>query len=215
MRVYIDGENFRKGLTKILKDSKVIKNDRELTAYPIRALLEDVLGAENIDISYYASKIKLPNGYTPSKHILNHVQIIQEFTRKWVPTLAGQQIDYIKAGNLKVKSSKECSNCHQVQDVLQEKGVDVRIAIDMLEDVYDKKQKTVVIMSSDTDLCPALHSIKKRRARVIYVCFADSTNRAVSAVANETVSISIEKLKKYAGRVAAKPLKKKNAKAGR
>ncbi len=199
MKIYIDGENFRKGLTHILKEYNVISNERELRDFPLRALLEDVLSTdEPLDINYYASKVKLPNGYQPSKQIMNHVRIINEFSRVWIPNLTKQGITYVKAGNLKVKTSKECPECHKRQDVLQEKGVDVRIATDMLEDVYKRKQKVVVIFSSDTDLCPALHSVKANKARVIYVCFADSNNRAVSAVANETVSISLEKLKKYA-----------------
>lgn len=34
-------------------------------------------------------------------------------------------------------------------------------------------------------------------AKVTYVCFADSTNRAVAAVASETVTISSAKAKKF------------------
>lgn len=67
----------------------------------------------------------------------------------------------------------------------------------MLEDAYTKNQDTIVVMSSDTDLCPALHKIKAQGAKVIYVCFADSINRAVSAVANQTLTIPIPKVQQY------------------
>lgn len=161
MKVYVDGENFRKGLTRVLLTEKVIKSSRDIKGFPIRLLLEDVLET---------SKIKLPNGYQPDEKVIEHVQKI-----------------------------KKCPKCGHTHDLLQEKGVDVRLAVDMLEGAYASKDKTLAIMSSDTDLCPALHKVKKQGKQVIYVCFANATNRAVSAVATETVTISTAKLKKYVG----------------
>ncbi|HZM63537.1 MAG TPA: NYN domain-containing protein [Candidatus Saccharimonadales bacterium] len=197
MKVYIDGENCRKGLTRVLKETGDIAGSREMENYRLRDLLADVLETNDIEIGYYASYIKLPNGYQPSGGVLRHVQKIKEYSRKWVPALESQGIEYVKAGYLKVKSTKECRNCHEVQDVLQEKGVDVRIATEMLEDAYTNKQNVIVVMSSDTDLCPAIHKIKTHGAKVIYVAFADWVNRAVSAAASETVTISIAKVQKY------------------
>lgn len=197
MKVYIDGENFRKGITRVLEEAGLIKNSRDLEDYRLRELLQDVLASNETGISYYASKIKLPNGYKPSDEVMTHVTRIREYSRKWIPNLEKQDIDYVKAGYLKVRSSKACRECGGKQDVLQEKGVDVRLATDMLEDAYQKTTDIAVLFSSDTDLCPAIHKIQKQGGKVIYLCFADSVNRAVSAVANETVSIPIEKLKIY------------------
>jgi uncharacterized LabA/DUF88 family protein len=197
MNVYIDGENFRKGITEVLIEAGVIKNSRELESYPLRTLLEDVLAEENLSVRYYASKIKLPHGFTPSKEILKHVDMIKNFTRVWVSNLESQDISYVKGGSLKVRTAKSCRKCGHAQEVLQEKGVDVRIAADIFEDVFVNREKVVVLMSSDTDLCPVLHKVKSHGAKVIYVCFADRTNRAVSAVADETVAISTAKAKKY------------------
>ncbi len=198
MKVYIDGENCRKGLTRVLQDAGDISSARDMETYRLRELLIDILGIEDFSVSYYASEIRMPNGYNPSSDVEQHVRKIREYTRKWVPVLRQQNIEYIKAGYLKVKSTKECRNCHTTQDVLQEKGVDVRIATDMLEDAYTQAQDIIVIMSSDTDLCPALHKIKKHGAKVIYIAFADSINRAVSAVAHQTLTVSIPKVRKYA-----------------
>lgn len=197
MKVYIDGENCRKGLARILLEQRLIKKERDLEYYKLKELLTDVVAADNLDINYYASKIKLPNGYRPSKEVMNQVKMIKQYSRKWVPALERQGIAYIKAGSLKVKSTKKCTNCKQSQDVLQEKGVDVRIAVDVFDDVYSKRTDQIIIMSSDTDLCPVLHRVAEKGAKVTYVCFADATNRAVAAVASETVTISTAKVKKY------------------
>lgn len=196
--VYIDGENFRKNLCRALIDAKLLESERQLLTYPIRPLIEDVLETTHPVINYYASKIKLPTGYQPSDDLLSQVEIIRDYSRHWVPSLLGQDISYIKAGNLKVRSSKECRTCRTTQDILQEKGVDVRIALDILESAYEHASDTVVIASSDTDLCPVIHKLRAKSVHVIYLCFATHINRAVAAVADETVAISAGKLTKYA-----------------
>ena len=198
MQVYIDGENCRKGLVRVLQDAGLIQNSREMTTYRLRDLLKDVLDTDGeLAINYYASKIKLPHGYTPSADVMAHVNIIRQFSRHWVPNLEQQNITYVKAGYLKVKSGTRCPNCGHVQDVLQEKGVDVRVATDVLSSAYTEENPTIVLFSSDSDLIPALSRAKEQGAKIIYVCFADYVNYAVSRVANETVSIPTEKVKKY------------------
>jgi uncharacterized LabA/DUF88 family protein len=198
MQVYIDGENCRKGLVRVLQDTGLIHNSREMTTYKLRELLVDVLNSDSgLEINYYASKIKLPHGYTPAADVMAHVNVIRQFTRQWVPTLERQGITYVKAGYLKVKSGTKCPNCGHVQDVLQEKGVDVRVATDVLSAAYTQEKPTIVLFSSDSDLIPALARAKEQGAKIIYVCFADYVNYAVSRVADETVSIPTEKVKKY------------------
>jgi len=198
MQVYIDGENCRKGLVRVLRDAGLIHGSREMTTYRLRDLLKDVLDTDgDLAINYYASKIKLPHGYTPSADIMAHVNTIRQFSRHWVPNLESQGITYVKAGYLKVKNGATCPNCGHVQDVLQEKGVDVRVATDVLSAAYTEEKPTIVLFSSDSDLIPALSRAKEKGAKIIYVCFADYVNYAVSRVADETVSVTIEKAKKY------------------
>ena len=85
---------------------------------------------------------------------------------------------------------------------MQEKGVDVRRAVDVItEAVVAKKKDKIAIFSSDTDLIPAIDRARANGAYIIYVCFGRAVNRAVSGAANETVSISnaiVEKLYKEA-----------------
>ena len=197
--VYIDGENFRKNLVRSLTDAQLLVSERNLLAYPIRALIEDVLESNSLSLNYYSSKIKLPSGYEPSQSTLQQVQLIREYSRHWVPSLLSQNINYIKAGNLKVRSSKPCQTCHTTQEILQEKGVDVRIALDILESAYETGQDNVIVIaSSDTDLCPVVHKVQAKVVRVIYLCFATQINRALAAVSDETVAISEGKLRRYA-----------------
>ena len=197
MIVFIDGENFRQNLAGILVEENIISDKDEYFEYNIAALLKDVLDQEDLDIRYYALEIKTPKGYSPTRNIVKQLTKIKEKTRKWVPMLKRQGIDYIKAGNLKVKEGKTCHKCHTKNEILQEKGVDVRIALDIFEESINNKRGRIAIVSSDTDLCPSYHKSKKYNTKLIYICFASKVNRAVSAACGETITITTAKIKKY------------------
>lgn len=197
MIVFIDGENFRQNLAQILTDEKYIKNKDDFFKYDVAGLMKNALGAKNLKIKYYASEIRTPNGYKPSRNTLRQLTKIREKMRKWVPVLKQQSIEYIKAGNLKIKEGKECYKCHTKTEVLQEKGVDVRLALDILEQSAKKNCRQIAILSSDTDLCPAYHKAKSRRTKLIYICFDTKVNRAVSAVCDKTIEITNEDIKRY------------------
>ena len=55
----------------------------------------------------------------------------------------------------------------------REKGIDVKLAVDLLVGVIDNKYDTAIVVSSDTDLVPAIDWVRKRsRKRVEYVGFS-------------------------------------------
>lgn len=194
MRVYIDGENARHTLSKILHRLEAVGSPHEMTYYPLRRLLENLLDDKNLEIGYYASKIKLPKGYEPSLEVLDRANQIKGFARKWVPQLADQNIKYIKAGYLKVKSGQKCPKCHHIHEVLQEKGVDVRIAVDIIDHAVLQPSQTIAVFSSDTDLTPAIDRVKKSGTRIIYIAYSEEINRAVSAAASETITFTGKKI---------------------
>lgn len=195
--IFVDGENFRQGLVNSLLDQKLIKDKNVFFKMDIRGLIEDAIGEQNLNINYYASEIKTPNGYKPSKEITEQICMIREKSRRWVVLLKQQGINYIKAGNLKVKEGKKCAHCHMVSDILQEKGVDVRVALDMLEVAYEKPRTDIVVISSDTDLCPTYHKIRAKKLKVVYACFSERVNRAVVSATNEVITITPQKVKQY------------------
>ena len=197
MKVYVDGENFRHGLANVLMAEGLIANSRELTAFPLRQVLTDVLAITDLEIAYYTSKIKLPRGYKPSEAILNRASEINEFNRKWTAALLRQDIEHIKAGYLKVKSGEPCRKCGERIEILQEKGVDVRIAVDIVTQISRGKRSQLALMSSDTDLIPAIDRARKQGVHVVYVCFGEAVNRAVSASVDETITISNAKVAQY------------------
>jgi uncharacterized LabA/DUF88 family protein len=56
---------------------------------------------------------------------------------------------------------------------IREKGVDVKIAIDLVIDGIEDKYDTAIIVSSDTDLIPAIKYIRSKGKKVEYVGFSN------------------------------------------
>jgi len=57
-------------------------------------------------------------------------------------------------------------------DRFYEKGVDVKIAVDILVGAYEDEYDTAVLISSDTDLVPAIEKVRLLGKRIEYVGFA-------------------------------------------
>ena len=55
----------------------------------------------------------------------------------------------------------------------REKGIDVWIAVDLIEGAVENKYDTAILISSDTDLVPAIDFVRKRyKKKVEYVGFS-------------------------------------------
>ena len=73
--------------------------------------------------------------------------------------------------------------------IFKEKGVDVRIAVDLITETCDKKVKTALLCSSDSDLQPAVKEARKRGLEIIYVGFEINPNKGLSYTTNRTILI--------------------------
>lgn len=78
-----------------------------------------------------------------------------------------------------------------------EKGVDVQMAVDLLIGAYEDLWETVIILSSDTDLIPAIQKIKQLKKTVEYVGFSHKPSLAMIANASNSKLLSEVELKKF------------------
>ncbi|MBI2117311.1 NYN domain-containing protein [Candidatus Peregrinibacteria bacterium] len=78
--------------------------------------------------------------------------------------------------------------------VFQEKGVDVHIAVDLLEGAYANAYDTAVLVSSDTDLIPAVHSVRRKRKKVEYIGFAHRPSFGLIKNVDSTTTLRREDL---------------------
>ena len=76
-------------------------------------------------------------------------------------------------------------------NTFHEKGVDVNIAVDMLVAVYENLCDRIILVSSDTDLLPAVKKAKEKGKIVEYIGFSHQASLAM--VANCTESRLLKK----------------------
>lgn len=81
--------------------------------------------------------------------------------------------------------------------VYHEKGVDVKMAMDILVGAYEKKYDVVYLISSDTDLLPVIEKVKLMKKKVVYVGFSHKPSYALIKNSSETILLRAEDIKKF------------------
>lgn len=74
-----------------------------------------------------------------------------------------------------------------------EKGVDVRIAVDMVTHAYSNIYDTAVLVSGDADFVPAIKAVQDFGREVINVCFPKTKSFHLNQICNNTIIINKEK----------------------
>ena len=66
----------------------------------------------------------------------------------------------------------------------REKGTDVKIAVDLIVGAVDNLYDTAILVSSDTDLIPAIKYIRYKRKKLEYVGFSHAPSFGIQKYAN-------------------------------
>ena len=188
--LYIDGQNFLGKLKDVFKSYG--------TSYPVwstynfRGLLDGVLEDIKIDERniYFATIHAHPA--TPAKSI----ELKKEMRR--LKTWMGKQgFQYIKAGNVRAYQGKSFKGEKTLS--FREKGVDVKMAIDMVVAACDKKVSTIILASSDSDYQPAVKEVTNRGVECIYLGFEQMPNKGLMYTTNRTILVRNSEVIKYVG----------------
>lgn len=175
--LFIDGENFLHKVKEVLEKKNINKKKTDLALINLPKLLQEPLKGLTVTKKiFYVSKIRY-NEETKKKSI----ELIS-FQRKLRNNLVNCGIEFVIAGN--VRSQKIDGKIF-----FREKGVDVKIAVDLVALACDKKLETAILCSSDSDLQPAISELKKRKIEVIYLGFEANPNKGLSYTANRTILI--------------------------
>jgi len=177
--LFVDGENFLKYVEDALIQSGVPKNKIDTTQIDISSLVS--IAFPHVRIAkrlFYAARLKV---FEETKE--KSLELIRK-QRILKTNLEKQGFEFIISGN--VRPQKIVRNGKQ-KLVFKEKGVDVRIAVDMVSLSCDKVIDTAILCSSDSDLQPAVKEIKKRGVNVIYLGFETSPNKGLTFTTNKTV----------------------------
>ena len=175
--ILIDGENFVHSLLQVLKEKNPKINRMGIVKYRIRALLGTVIKLDqDTEIIYFATKLRLN---TAKGRLRKKVEDTRAFQAKWANNINKQGIRFIKAGYLRVRDGGACSNCGHKEQYLLEKGVDVALAVEAVKKA--RKDTNIFILSSDTDLLPAIKAANLLGAHTTYIGFESSIIIALAA----------------------------------
>lgn len=148
--VIIDGSNF-------YHKAKALASDIHLSTLNYRKLFEGIVGSTQSDIEYCVGEIKLQKSADEkARHMYAGQQTLFYHLQK-------QRIVVKKGFMLKSQGS------------YHEKGVDVRIAIDIVRGALKDEYDACYIVSSDSDILPAIRDAMDVGKKVVYVAFEGST----------------------------------------
>lgn len=181
--VYIDGQNFLYKAAEVLIEAGKIKEKQDLHTLNFRPLLENLLEETDTEIRFYGTKLKR---YKSPTDIAEKSTKMVDTQRRLRNCLNSQKIIFIESGKLKLRDGDVCKNCGQHDLHFQEKGVDVRIAVDITNDSYGDEAEKLVLVSSDTDLIPAVNKALEKGKKVVYIGFGNKLTKAIVATASET-----------------------------
>ena len=84
-----------------------------------------------------------------------------------------------------------------VNNVYKEKGTDVKIAVDLIVGAVDDLYDTAILISSDTDLIPAVRYIKYRNKKIEYVGFSHNSSLGMQKYADISRLLTLEDIEKF------------------
>jgi uncharacterized LabA/DUF88 family protein len=174
----IDGENLKGKIKAVFSDAK--KDKPVWHEYDFMSLFDKVLKGVVIDRKvFYFARIK---EHESSKE--KSQQLIEE-QRLLKTHLENQGFEVILSG--RVRGQMEGVQNGKKVLVFKEKGVDVKIAVDMVSLACDNKVKGIILASSDSDLQPAIKEVRKRKVECVYLGFEAQPNKGLSYTTNRTI----------------------------
>jgi len=177
--LFIDGENFLHKLEDALTESGIPKKKIVMKNLDYSSLFESVLSGYSVTKKlFYSARLRVfEETREKSMELIQKQRVLKQKLEK-------QGFDFILAGTVRpqeVKANKKTSY------VFREKGVDVRIAVDMVSLSCDKKINNAILCSSDSDLQPAIAESKHRGVKVIYLGFEISPNKGMTYTCDKTI----------------------------
>lgn len=180
--VFIDGSNL------YFKLRTLIPNKMDFIHYRYYDLIASVLNTDE-KLSYAGYYVGVVRDTKRTKSHEKALELIQN-QQKLFEQLRHQNIDIVK-GYLLERDGR-----------FFEKGVDVRLAVDIVSMAQEKKYDVAVVLSSDTDLIPAMQKAISHKREVIYIGFEHQPSLALIRYASRSRLLTRKETEAY----GAKPI---------
>lgn len=183
--IFIDGANF---YHLVLKKLKIKENDFNFDAFAKHLARKRTV--INFGKRFYVGTVREEVGNERSKRAMAEQTRLFSKLKKSVWKICTSKLRkrteevLIDERTKEHKKLKKCKITKIHIERWREKGIDVKIATDLLAGAFDNQYDTAIIVSSDTDLIPAIDRIRhKHKKKVEYVGFSieDIKNKTNSA----------------------------------
>lgn len=173
--IYIDGSNF---YHKMKSPDLNIEN---LTNFNFRGLAEWLArGRSIISCRYYVGVVRAEEGNEKGQELRREQQ------KLFAHLTSPKQGFVIKRGYI-------INN----NNTYHEKGVDVKLAVDLLVGAYDNIYDTAIVISSDTDLIPAIKKVRHLCKEVEYIGFSFKPSAALTTASSSSRLLIKEELEPF------------------
>lgn len=189
--LFIDGRNFLRKIRQILSPDNKKEKKINFSTYDFGGLLGKVLTGLAIDrrIVYFGRLVKHEETEKKSDELIEEQRQLKLHLEK-------QGFEVILAGRVRGHVEK-CPMGHETF-VFKEKGVDVKMAVDMITLACNKKLRTAIIGSSDSDLQPAIKELKNHNVQRIYLGFESQPNKGLTFTTDRTILIRNSEVEEFA-----------------
>lgn len=171
----VDGENFK---AKIKAAFRLAGIDRPAWHhYDFAGLFAHVLKGTEIDQTrFYFGKLRFdPDSAQKSNQLIEEQRLLKTH-------LEASGFEVVLAGQVRGQGEGR-------RKVFKEKGVDVRIAVDMVAGACDGRASELILASSDSDLQPAIREVTKRKVRCVYLGFELNPNKGLTYTTGQAILI--------------------------
>ena len=170
--VFIDGSNF------YFKVRGLVPHRMNFIFYNYQGLLEELVGPDKrlVSAGYYVGVVRAgrqPSGSGNDK-ALAKAQDLRKHQQQLFDQLRRQGID-VHTGFLMQHDGR-----------YYEKGVDVRLAVDIVDGAYNRTYDEALVISSDTDLLPAITKAQAKGRHIQYVGFSHQPSVAMVSRCSST-----------------------------
>lgn len=169
MRIlFIDGENFKYKAKEALKELE--QKEPNWALYNFKSLFEKVLNGIHFDEKrFYYAKLRIhPDTKEKSQKLVDEQRALLLNIKK-------QGFIPYPSGNVRGRYEKNAKDQREVL-VFREKGVDVKIAVDIVLEACNGKLKEAYLCSSDSDLQPAIKALRSKKIKISYIGFQTNPN---------------------------------------
>ncbi|OHA47861.1 MAG: hypothetical protein A2806_02360 [Candidatus Terrybacteria bacterium RIFCSPHIGHO2_01_FULL_48_17] len=188
--LFIDGRNFLGKLKQVFKAAH--RPMPSWATFDFRGLVDHVLKGVAVDERriYFARLVFHPQTADKSRALIEERRHLKRH-------LESTGFTYIVSGHVRANVVKDAYG-HEAL-AFKEKGVDTKIVTDLVVAACDRKVKTAIIASSDSDLQPAVKELKLRRIEQIYLGFEIEPNKGLTYTTDRTILIRNAEVLQFMG----------------